>query len=149
MANVNDVLGLMASLDAQIGAADAAVHACPAMPTGDLTAWTGFVAQWDAEKVKIHSYTDASWWNLGAKGAEVLEMGTFYSELQGFAEQFKAWQPMLAADCPGYSAPPSPIPPTPPGPAPVDWNSIVRWGAIGALAIAGIYVVKTVKEVLP
>lgn len=149
MTNIDDVTGLLASLDAQISAANAAVQACGSMPEGDLTSWQGFYAQWEAEKDKIDSYTQAGWWNLGAKGAELLEVGTFYGELQGFAAQFKAWQPIIAKDCPGYSAPPSPIPPAPPpAPGTIDWNTVIKYGGIGLAAVAVVYVVRSIKEIL-
>lgn len=148
MTNINDVTGLEASIDAQMQATNVAFQGCTTVAPADLTSWAGFYSEWLAEKEKIDSYVSAGWWNLGAKIAEVAQVSTFYGELQGYGEQLKVWQSRLAQSCPNYTPPPSPLPPAPPNPpTPVDWNTIVKYGGIGIAALAGVYVVKSIKDI--
>lgn len=151
LANLNDIQGLKTSIDLQVQAANAAVGACNTMVPSDLTAWAGFYQQWSAETDKIDSYFNASWYNFAAKIDEVLLAQTWYDELQQYAAQLKVWQQKIAAECQGYTPPPSPIVP-PPTPSQSTTSTIadtVKWGAIGLLALAGLYVTAEVFSFIP
>lgn len=105
------------------------VQDCAGLTKEDKAAWADFYTSW--RKFFCRNDTgdcadpDYSIWGLGSQ----------MDQCEAFGRQADSWYDKLSAAKCALTEPKD----TPPPAAP-DWSSAVRWGAIGAIVLAGVYV---------
>jgi hypothetical protein len=133
-----DLDALDASVGGTVAAYTQAILNCSVMAGPDATAWTALghtyaqVHKSIVEAETLWTYT----WDPIAQG---LRFGTLYDQLVSIQQQLPTWQGKIKTAC--GTAPPLPVPLAPLTPAQQqeDWAGTIKWVAIAAVVVAGVY----------
>jgi len=137
-----DLDALDASVGGTVAAYTQAMTGCAAMAPADLTAWNALRSTYTKVHENIAS-AESSWTAWLDPITQSFEYRDYYDQLAAIQQQLPTWQAKIKTVC--GSAPPLPVPVAPvpvpgtPGAPSVDWSGTIKWVAIAAVVVAGVY----------
>jgi len=135
--------GDLDALDTSVGGAVTAytqvILNCSGMAPADLTSWAALGQTYQQVHQNILD-AESSWWAWLDPITQAFEYRDYYDQLTAISQQLPTWQKKIQVTC--GSAPPLPVPVVPP-PSPnapmEDWSGTIKWVAIAAVVVAGVY----------